>query len=338
MNISLDEVRALANEVLKEAGAGSDTCRIIADVVTTAERDGPESHGLNMLLNYADSIKKGWSNGHPRPVITKQSNCVLRVDADNGYAQIATSEAQNQLIKLAQSNGIAMMLVHNSHHIGALRYDVEPLAEAGLIAIAMTTSRPWVTPHGGTDNVFGTNPMAFSCPRAGKNPIVWDQASSVIAITDLKMAAASGERLHSEAGIDMGGNPSKNAADIVEAGKLMSFGGHKGTAIALMIEVLGGVLAGGVLSLDDEERQAADAFSGKAGLTVIAIDSGPGFDQPLAKTVARLSMAFENNGSARVPGDGRLKRRIAANEHGVDLSDKLFEKLQNFGFFRKYSQ
>ena len=255
---------------------------------------------------------------------------MLRVDADNGYAQIAASEAHNQLIKLAQANGIAMMLVHNSHHIGALRYDVEALAEAGLIAIAMTTSRPWVTPHGGTDNVLGTNPMAFSCPRAGNKPIVWDQAASVIAITDLKLAAASGEILHSEAGIDMDGCPSKNAADIVETGKLMSFGGHKGTAIALMVEVLGGALAAGVLSLDDEERQSADALSGKAGLTVIAIDSGPGFDQPLANTVARLSMAFENNGSARVPGDGRLKRRIAANEHGVNLSDELFEKLQSF--------
>ncbi len=330
MNISLDEVRALANNILKEAGAGSDTCRIIADVVTTAERDGPASHGLNMLLNYADSIKKGWANGYPRPVITKQSSSVLRIDADNGYAQVATSKAQNQLIKIAQSNGIAMMLVHNSHHIGALRYDVEPLAVAGLIALAMTTSRPLVVPHGGTDNVFGTNPMAFSCPRAGKNPIVWDQASSLIAITDLKMAAASGEMLPFKAGIDMGGSPSRNAAEIVKSGKMMSFGEHKGTAIALMIEILGGVLAGGVLSLDDEDRQAADAFSGKAGLTVIAIDSGPGFDQPLAKTVARLSMAFENNGSARVPGDGRLKRRVTANEHGVVISDKLFEKFQNF--------
>lgn len=330
MNLSLDEVRAIASQVLNKAGAGSDTCRIIADVITKAERDGPKSHGLNMLLKYSDSLRKGWSNGHPRPVISNPSNCVLRIDADNGYAQVAASGAQKQLIKLAKSNGIAMMLVHNSHHIGALRYDVEPLAEAGLIAIAMTTSRPWVTPHGGTENVFGTNPMAFSCPRAGKCPIVWDQASSVMAITDLKMAAASGEVLHSDTGIDRHGNPSKNASEIVDTGKLMPFGEHKGTAIALMIEVLGGVLAGGILSLDDKERQEAGAFSGKAGLTVIAIDSGPGFDQPFAQTVARLSMAIENNGSARVPGDGRIKRRIEANEFGVEINDELFAKLQNF--------
>lgn len=325
--LSLDEIRKLAKSVLVRAGmdaAGSD---LIAEIVSSSERDGPRSHGLRMLPVYVQSFTSGYANPSASPKIEKIAPGVLRGDGDNGYYQLAAAAARDELIAIAREQGIASFTCANCHHLGGLRFDTEPLAAAGLVAIGVVNSLSMVVPQGGVRPVFGTNPMSFACPRPGQPPIVWDQASSMAAMMDIKMAAAEGHELPVPAGLDTDGNPSTDPNEIMTTRSFLPFGEHKGAAIAFMVEVLGAALAGGTLAIDNENRLAHGALNVKGGATLIALDpsrfGNAGFDA----AVAQICGAIDGNGTARIPGDGRLGKRTKAEAEGVEVSSELLAEL-----------
>ncbi len=326
--LSLEEVKALAKSVLVSAGLDAHSSEVIADLVRMSERDGPRSHGLRLLPVYAQYLSSGYANPKAAPSIRRIAPGVLRGDGDNGFYQVAALAARAELIEMARENGIAAFTCANCHHLGALRFDTGPLAEAGLVALGVVNSLSMVVPQGGVRPVFGTNPMSFACPRPGGDPIVWDQASSMVALMDIKMAAAEGHDLPRAGGLDTDGQPSTDPHAILETRSLLPFGEHKGAAIAFLIEVLGAALAGGTLSVDNQEREAHGALNVKGGATLIAIDpsrfGNPAFDD----YVTRICAEIEGNGTARVPGDGRLKNRAATQANGVPVAPDLLAQLQ----------
>lgn len=327
--LSLQEVRELAKSVLVAAGMDDTGSDMIAEIVVKSERDGPRSHGLRMLPVYAQSFTSGYANPAAHPTFERIAPGVLRGDADNGYYQIAAAAARDELIAMARENGIAAFTCANSHHLGALRFDTEPLAEAGLVALAVVNSLSMVVPQGGVRPVFGTNPMSFACPRDGMEPIVWDQASSTVALMDIRMAAAEGHELPRPAGLAPDGQPSADPNAILETRSLLPFGEHKGAAIAFLIEVMGAALAGGTLSVDNAEREAHGALNVKGGATLIAIDPTRFGNAAFNDYVTRICAEIEGNGTARIPGDGRLKNRAASQDGGVSVSTELLSQLQD---------
>jgi len=325
--LSLDQITELADSVFSACGVSADARAVLADIVTRSERDGPRSHGLRMLPVYAQSFSSGYANKDATPRIIRIAPGVLQADADNGYYQVAAKLARTQLIDMARENGIAAFSCANCHHLGGLRFDTEPLAEAGLVALGVINSLSMVVPHGGVRPVFGTNPMSFACPRVGKDPIVWDQASSMVALMDIKMAAAEGHDLPIPAGLDSEGHTSKDPNAILATRSLLPFGEHKGAAIAMLVEILGAALAGGTLSVDNEAREAHGALNIKGGATLIAIDPSRFGNAAFDEYVTRICAEFEENGDARVPGDGRLAKRSASAVEGIPVSQEVLDQL-----------
>lgn len=327
--LTLNQVRDLAKRVLTASGMDETGGGLIADIVTRSERDGPRSHGLRMLPVYVQSFQSGYANPAARPVIRRVAPGALHGDGDNGYYQIAAAAAQDMLIGMARENGIAAFTCANCHHLAGVRFDTEALAEAGLVALGVVNSLSMVVPQGGLRPVFGTNPMSFACPRPGGAPVVWDQASSMVALMDIKMAAAEGHDLPRPAGLDPDGHPSTDPNAILETGSLLPFGEHKGAAIAFMVEVLGAALAGGTLSVDNESREAHGALNIKGGATLIAIDPKRFGNAAFDDYITRICAEIEGNGKARVPGDGRLRKRAAAEAGGVPVSAELLAQLHD---------
>jgi delta1-piperideine-2-carboxylate reductase len=325
--LSLDDVRARAKSVFSACGLDDQGSAILSELVVKSERDGPRSHGLRMLPVYAQSFSSGYANPRPNPRIARLAPSVLQGDGDNGYYQIAAEKARDQLIAMARENGIAAFSCANCHHLAGLRFDTEPLAQAGLVALGVVNSLSMVVPQGGVRPVFGTNPMSFACPRDGAEPIVWDQASSMVALMDIRMAAAEGHDLPLPAGLDPEGQPSTDPNAILETRSLLPFGEHKGAAIAFLVEVLGAALAGGTLSVDNSEREAHGALNIKGGATLIAIDPKRFGNAGFGDYVARICAEIEGNADARVPGDGRLAKRALANHEGVSVSTELLAQL-----------
>ncbi|KIC40610.1 lactate dehydrogenase [Ruegeria sp. ANG-R] len=326
--LSLDEVKELARSVFVAAGMGEQGSEVMAELVRMTERDGPRSHGLRMLPVYAQSFSSGYANPTADPRIERVAPGVLRGDGDNGYYQITAAKARDELIAMVRENGIAAFTCANCHHLGALRFDTGPLAEAGLVALGVVNSLSMVVPQGGIRPVFGTNPMSFACPRPGAEPVVWDQASSMVALMDIRMAAAEGHDLPRPAGLDPDGQPTQDPSAILETRSLLPFGEHKGAAIAFLIEILGAALAGGTLSVDNASREAHGALNIKGGNTLIAIDPARFGNAAFEDYVQRVCAEIEGNGNARVPGDGRLQNRAATQADGVRVTADLMAQLR----------
>jgi len=322
------EVVALAIGVLRSAGVPADSAELLGNIVACAERDGTHSHGLARLPDYVASIRSGWLRPDAQPTIQDASPGLLLVDAANGFTQVAARAAQGQLLEKVRYAGIAALCLRNGHHIGPLWTDVEPLAELGFLALTCVNSRARLVPAGGREKLFGSNAMAFASPGSDGLPLVWDQSSSVMSLGDIKLAAAKEENLSEGVGADANGNPTTDPRAILAGGSLRPFGGHKGSAIALMVEVLAAGLSGGNFGFEDESAAYPSAASSNAGQFLVVIDpvrtAGAGFTAHVDKICQRL----RGDADARVPGDRRRRRRAENLRQGIPVSEATLEALQ----------
>ncbi len=321
--ISLDECRSLALQALSNAGVARAHAEAVADHITRAEADGCKSHGLFRLAGYIASVKSGAADPQAEPEITDAAPGLVAVDGRCGFAPLSIARGRPLLAAKARSQGIACMTIRNSFNFAALWPDIEPLAEEGLVAFTFVNSQSFVAPAGGTEALFGTNPMAFACPRGdGKPPMIFDQASSAMARGEIQIAARDGHAVPAGAGLGPDGQPTTDPAAILQ-GVQLPFGGYKGSSIALMVELMTGGLAGGFFAYESRADHKGDGGPSNAAQSFIAIDpsrlAGGGF-------LAHVEELFERvlaNGTARLPGDRRHKARARTAAEGIAVEDAL---------------
>jgi delta1-piperideine-2-carboxylate reductase len=225
--ITAEDAREIARAALSAHGCDAVNAAAVADTIARAERDGAASHGLFRLPGYIASLKSGKANGASRPRIAARAPAVLHVDGDGGYAPVAHQTLAGPLVDAAKSQGVALAAVTNTHHFSALWAEVELLAEQGVAALACVSFKPALPPAGGIKPLYGTNPMAFAWPRPGQNPVVFDQASAVMARGEVMIAARDGHQLPEGAGIGPDGQPTTDPNEVLK-GALLPFGGYKG--------------------------------------------------------------------------------------------------------------
>lgn len=325
IHVPLDELIDLIERILARHGASLEVAALIARNCAAAEADGTKSHGVFRVAGYVSTLKSGWVDGCAKPSIDDSVPGIVAVDARNGFAQPALALAAPRLIKKCRANGIAMASIRDSHHFGALWLDVEPFAAKGFIALSFVNAVSRVVPHGGRKPLFGTNPMAFAVPRSGHLPLVFDQASSAMANGDLKRAAQQGREVDPGIGVDRDGEPTTDPAAIIDGGALLPFAGHKGSSIALMIEVLAAAFTGGQFSF--EVKLPPGAETPRTGQMVILIDPTKGGGAHFADRIETLIEAVRDSGASRLPADRRYERRRQAALNGVPLSPAEVSKL-----------
>ena len=326
--LSLPEILMLARSVLLAQKVPADTAQILAERIEMAERDGPASHGLFILPSFVSGLRSHWIDGLAQPKIEIGPGAVIHVDGLNGFAQTGLDQAQSSLMNLAKRHGVALLTQRNAHHIGALRSDVEPFAVEGLIALMCVATRRRVVPHGGRLPFLGTNPMAFAAPVQGRPPFVWDMATSASSVTDVRMAAEAGLPVAPGTGVDKEGQPTTNAQAIIDGGALLNFGGHKGSAISLMVEILAAGLSGGNFAIHDRAAQVQGAASANGGQCLIVIDPQQTSHSDMPARLSDWFDAYVNSGAERLPGDGRLARRQIAMKEGVLVPQSLLAQLR----------
>jgi delta1-piperideine-2-carboxylate reductase len=328
MKIAIAELQSLVEHVLIDAGMAPANAPLVANTIVAAERDGSRSHGLQRLAGYVSSLQSGWVDGKAQPVVEEASPGLLKVDARNGFAQVALAHADSALRAMADRQGTAAMAMADSHHFAALWPDVEPFAADGYIVLAMIHSRARITAWGGTKKILGTNPMAFGCPRKGKPPIVWDQASSIMSQGDVLLASSAKRQLPPNVGVDADGKPTTDPDAVLQGGALLPFGNAKGGSIAFMIEILSGALTGAKLGVEDTSANIKGALTSNAGQFILLIDprriGGDVFLDRVELLVQHLLAA----GTERMPGDHRYARRRVAERDGVEIADEMYASLK----------
>ena len=327
-HLTLEQVHKLATDAFLAHGVSPEQTRAVADTVTAAERDGCKSHGLFRVPGYLKSVVSGKITPDAVPVVSDLAPAVIKVDAMNGFAPLALETGRVPLVDKARSQGIAALAITNSYHFAALWPETEALAEQGLAAFAFVSSSSFVAPAGGTKPLFGTNPMAFAWPREGKPPIVFDQASSASARGEIQIHQRDGKPIPEGWGIDADGNPSTDPAAVL-AGAQLCFGGYKGAAIALMVELLAGALIGDVFSFEATANDNKDGGPARGGEFLIAIDptrcvSNPGAQ--LAHAEGLFAKILGQDGT-RLPSDRRYAARKRTPTEGVEIPTSLFDTI-----------
>src|SRR5918998_5539471 len=221
--VSVDELSDLVIRVFLRHGVSAENAGPIAETVVAAERDGTASHGLLRLPGYVTTLKSGWVDGRAVPTVIDATPGLVVTDARNGFAQPALRASAALLRDKAQRQGIAAAAIRDSHHFAALWPDVEPFAADGFIALAMVNGRARMVVWDGRQKVLGTSPMGFACPRSDKPPLVWDQASSIMAQGEVLLAAERGDTLPEGVGLDAEGRPATDPRAILDGGSLLPF-------------------------------------------------------------------------------------------------------------------
>lgn len=322
------DLERLLQQIFVRHGTSESVARTLAANCASAQRDGAHSHGVFRIPAYVSTLASGWVNGTAVPQVQDVASGYVRVDAGGGFAQPAIEAARALLVEKARSAGIAVLAIHNSHHFAALWPDVEPFAEEGLVALSVVNSMTCVVPHGARKPLFGTNPIAFAAPCAGHAPIVFDMATSAMAHGDVQIAARKGEQLPEGMGVDRDGQPTCDPQAILDGGALLPFGGHKGSALSMMVELLAAALTGGNFSFEFDWSQHPGAKTPWTGQLVIVIDPTKAEGSRFAERSRELVEQMQAVGLTRMPGERRLREREASARDGVSVTAQEFEQLQ----------
>ncbi len=331
MTLNLDAVEILARTCLLANGCNDANAAAVADTILQAERDGCHSHGLLRLPGYVAALASGKVDGHAQPEVTAVSPSMLRVDAGGGFAPLALNTGRPALIEAAKAHGVAIMAVTRSHHFAALWVEVEPLAQAGLAALACTAYMPAMPPAGGNKPFFGTNPMAFGWPRGSEPPMVFDMAAASMAKGEVMVAARDGHAVPAGTGLDRDGQTTTDPQAILDGGMLLPFGGYKGSGIAMMIELLAAGLIGERFSFEAAAHDNKDGGPPRGGEFIMAIDpSRLGGDDWLAHCESFFAAMLAIDGT-RLPGARRHANRQHTPQTGVQVPDALVSKIKDLG-------
>ena len=318
IDVNLDEIFSLAKAALIKHGANEENADAVAKTVTNAERDGSISHGLFRIPGYIKALESKKVDGSAKPEIEEVTPVILRCDAKNGFAPLAHQYGIKKLIEAAQKFGIAGLAIQRCHHFAALWPEVEQISEQGLVGLTSVSYMPGVAPSGGATALFGTNPIAFSWPRPGNNPIVFDMATASMAKGEIQIAARDGHSVPLGTGLSASGELTTDASEI-DKGVLLPFGGHKGSVIALMVELLSGPLVGETFSYETKERDNGDGGPAQGGQFILAMSPSILSGKDTSEQTEQFLKQYNNIDGTRLPGARRHENRKDTGPRKVNL-------------------
>ena len=309
--VALAALQTCLETALGRFGVSVDHAHQIAEVLLDAELRGYPDHGVYFFGELAGWYRSGALNPRPEIRVVRESDAALLLDGDAGCGVVPANLAMQWCTRTARERGLAWAGIQRSGHFVAAAPYATAAARAGCIALVAANVTPLMPPPGGRTRTLGTNPLCFAAPTGGAAPLVFDMASSGIAGFKARLAAREGQMLEPGLIADASGRPSVDPRDFVAGGLLLPVGGHKGFGLALMVEVLAGVLTGANFGPD------AGVTHGKEGHFFLVLDpeqfmSGAEFRSRMDDLVAHVKASEHVQGveDIFVPGE-RGQRRMS---------------------------
>jgi (2R)-3-sulfolactate dehydrogenase (NADP+) len=324
---TLSQAEELVIETLTRCRTERDNARSVARALVAAEAEGLKGHGLSRVPTYAAQAKVGKVDGFAKPTLAWPRPGVAAIDAKNGFAYPAIEAAVGALPDATRRNGIAAAAIRRSHHCGAAGHPVERLAEAGLVALMFANTPAAIAPAGGAKGVFGTNPIAFACPLPGGPAIVVDLSLSKVARGNILAAKQKGEAIPEGWALDAQGRPTTDPAAAL-AGTMLPLGDAKGTALALMVELLAAGLTGANFAAEASSFLDDKGPPPGTGQLLIVFDPIAFGGEGTLDRFAALAAAIEAQPGARLPGTRRRELRAKAERDGLSVSEPLLAEIK----------
>lgn len=251
MHIAAPALQQVIYNIILRGGSDESEAAIVATHLLDANLAGHDSHGVGMIPTYVEHLHAGLLTPNRPARCVSDSGSILLFDGDAGYGQRVAREAMQVAIDRCRDTGLTLMGLRNAHHIGRIGAYGEQAINAGLVSlhfVNVTDHRPLVAPFRGSDARFGTNPLCIAIPgTAHTAPILLDMATSRIALGKVRVAMNKGEQVAAGTLIDAHGQPTTDPQVMFQepCGALLPIGEHKGYGLALLCELLSGLLTGG---------------------------------------------------------------------------------------------
>jgi L-2-hydroxycarboxylate dehydrogenase (NAD+) len=327
-------VDALIRDAMTAVGLPPADAAKVAELMVEADLVGADAHGVFRLPQYIRRIKAGGVNPKPRITVERTAAATAMVDGDNGMGHLVMARAAETAVELAKETGVAWVGARRSNHAGAAGvYAAMPLRQdmAGIYGVVANANHMPV--WGSSENLLGTNPVAFAVPAGEEAPVVLDIATTVVSYGTVKANRMQGKPMPSGWMIDKQGRPLTDSAKSAD-GLLMPIGGHKGSGLALVLGLLAGTLNGAAFGRDVVDFNYDDESACDTGHFIVALDVGRFL--PVAAFKAAIDRHLRDLKSSptlpgveaiRLPGEQRAKRRSERMRDGVPVYPEVIELL-----------
>ena len=315
--------------MLEAANFPRPTARLVADSLVAANLRGVDSHGVQLLPYYVEQVERGDMDAHAEGRIALESGACLLYDGANGSGQHVANVCCAHAVRLAHKHGISIVAARESNHFGAAAYWGLKISAAGLIGIVMCNASPIVAPWQAKEARLGTNPICMSVPGAW----LLDMATTTVANNRIFKALVNGEdTIPAGWAMDSEGVPTTDTGTAVR-GLPMPLGGYKGSGLAMMVEILCGLLSGGAMSVEVGGIRI-EGKPTRTSQTFVAIDVGRFMPieefhrrvEWLVNTVKSAAPA-KGYGEVMVAGDPEWRAEAERLQNGIPLGDGTWECL-----------
>jgi LDH2 family malate/lactate/ureidoglycolate dehydrogenase len=306
--------------------------RLIADTLVQADCWGHQSHGVMRTFWYAARLQSGAMQAVTKSELVVDGGAIAVVDGCDGVGQVIAAHAMSEAIKRAKLHGIGAVAVRNSGHFGTAMYYTRMASDDGCVGFMSTNASPAMAPWGGREKLIGTNPWSLAAPAGRYAPMMLDIANTAVARGKLYLARQRGESIPEGWAIDPEGRPTTDPIAGI-AGNILPFAEHKGYAIAVMMDVLSGVLSGSHFGGDVIGPYVAEGRSGVGHLAIaLNIESFrplASFCNDMERLVERIKAVRRTEGTDEIfyPGE----REARADEHhrraGITLPGDTIDEL-----------
>jgi LDH2 family malate/lactate/ureidoglycolate dehydrogenase len=325
-------LRRLVADLYERGGLPPADAALVADTLVQSDLWGHQSHGVLRTGWYLARLKSGAMKAVTTPEYVSDAKGVALIDAHDGVGQVAADFAARDTIRRALEHGVAAVAVRNSNHFGTCMYYTRMAAEAGCVMMLTTNGGPAIAPWGGREKIIGTNPWSISAPGGRHPPFMMDMANTGVARGKIYLARQRRESIPEGWALNAQGEPTTDAQAAID-GIILPMAGHKGYAIALMVDMMSGVLTGSSFLSAVNGPYKTDLRSGAGHFfTAWRIDAF----QPLAEFHARMEEWIAEikavplaKGSEEIfyPGEMEARSDGVQRRDGIELPDDTFADL-----------
>ena len=301
--VSISEAELLVKNAFLKNGVKEDIAASVSTALVASEAEGQVGHGFSRVKDYIAQVKSKKINVDAKIKIEHPKPTSISINADYGFAYPALDQAISEGALTAKEYGSAIVSIFNSHHCGALSVQVEKIAKQDLIGVMMANTPKAIAPWGGKDPFFGTNPIAFAVPRITNDPLVIDLSLSKVARGKIMHAKKVNTKIPEGWALDSSGKPTTDPDQALK-GSMLPIGEAKGSALALMVEILAATFSGGRPSNEASSFLDPDGDPPGVGQFLMFID--PGKDNgSFFNRLEKLLINIDEIDGVRLPGNRR---------------------------------
>ena len=334
-HFSAEYLNEYCRKVMTAKGVEESCAAAVADMLVDADLTGVSTHGVSRLPIYMERLDKGLVEKKNNIRIIKESPSALAIDAGNTFGAMSAGYAMERCIEKARETGCCFATVKNSNHFGAAAFYTKKAAAAGMIGFCCTNLTAKIAPYGSSEPFMGTNPVCVAVPSADF-PVVLDMTPSVVALGKLILAQKLGKEIPLGWALDRNGQPTTDPAE-GRKGSLVPIGGPKGSGIAIIVELLAGVISGAGTASHLHDLYQFDAPQG-VGHFLGAIDVSHFIDvdtfrQGVSSFSEEAKSLKKAGGFTEIlmPGERSARSAAALSESGIDLPEEVCEELAALG-------